>query len=435
MADREIAALAALSSIYANRALCAELLRRFGTLEEAWASAASPDPDRPLPPRLAPRMTSALLEDAAKDLDEAESEGIIAIPFWDPRYPSLLSAIVNPPPLLWCKGDLSVMSIPSVAMVGSRSMSMYGQRVSRGMSSALVDAGFCVVSGLALGIDAECHRAALDRCGKTVAVLGSGLKAVYPAQNQQLADDIAASGCVVSEFPIHSRPQKFHFPRRNRVISGLSIATVVVEAGLRSGALITATWAAEQGREVFAVPGPVDTGSSAGCHQLLREGARIAETVADIESEIATLKSLVSKKPPEGLDTPSLPFPEPAPRPPAAPMPVREPLRVSRRPVETPAASEATREPAPVQKPSPQPAQPVPVAEPQPALPLSSAKEARRKIILDAIGSKGATLDDIEMSTGLGPEVTLPILMELELEGKVSRKPGNMFLAARPKSR
>lgn len=192
----------------------------------------------------------------------------------DPDYPELLREISDPPPALAVRGDASVLARPCVAVVGARAATAYGLRVARGLARDLAAQGFAVVSGLALGIDAAAHEGALEAGGITVAVFASGLDRVHPARHRALAARIvAAGGALLTEFAPGTPPLRGHFPRRNRLISGLARAVVVVEARLRSGSLITARHALEQGREVLAVPGPVDAPTSAGTNELLRHGA------------------------------------------------------------------------------------------------------------------------------------------------------------------
>ncbi len=221
-------------------------------------------------------------EHAVRLLDIAASSGIEALAWSDPRYPRQLAAIDDQPPVVWLKGAPAILSRPSVAIVGSRAASPYAIAVAERLACDISGCGIAVVSGCARGVDAAAHRGALGGEGTTVAVLGSGVDIVYPAEHAVLAASIAKSGAVVSELPPGAPPRRHHFPRRNRLISGLALAVVVVEAGARSGSLITARCAAEQGREVMAVPGNVLNGRSAGGHALIRDGAAIVETADDI---------------------------------------------------------------------------------------------------------------------------------------------------------
>lgn len=208
----------------------------------------------------------------------------------DKHYPPLLRLIPDYPPLLFVKGDISCLKRPMLAIVGSRSSTAYGRSVAYRLSADLADMGLVICSGLASGIDTRAHIAALDTGAATVAVLGNGLNSVYPASNQKLADRIVShypsGGALLAEVPLHAGPVAGHFPQRNRIISGMSLGVCVVEATLRSGSLITARLAQEQNREVFAVPGSVNSPGSRGCHKLLTQGAVLTETAEDVAAQI-----------------------------------------------------------------------------------------------------------------------------------------------------
>lgn len=203
---------------------------------------------------------------------------------WDsPDYPALLSEIEDAPPLLFVAGDPKILEKPQVAMVGSRRASRPGIDTAAAFSRSLASAGFVITSGLALGIDGAAHQAALDVGGQTIGVLGTGLENFYPQRHRALATTMIAQGsAVVSEFPLDAPPQPANFPRRNRIISGLSLGVLVVEAGVASGSLITARLAAEHGREVYAIPGSIHHPGAKGCHQLIRDGATLVETIEHI---------------------------------------------------------------------------------------------------------------------------------------------------------
>ena len=203
----------------------------------------------------------------------------------DPIYPEILSQIYAPPPLLFAKGDISHCHMPTISIVGSRSFTAYGRETAHRLGSDLARAGVTVVSGMAVGIDTHAHRGALEH-GATAAVLGSGLDCPYPPENRTLFEQICERGVVFSEFPLGTSPEAHNFPRRNRIISGLSLGTVVVEAGKQSGALITAQFALDQNRDVFAVPGPIYSGKSRGTNSLLSQGAILVQTTEDILNEI-----------------------------------------------------------------------------------------------------------------------------------------------------
>ena len=212
---------------------------------------------------------------------------VTIVPFTDVRYPARLRMIADPPPFLYVKGEIRAEDDKAVAVVGSRSASDYGRKVTRDLSRGLAALGFTVVSGLARGIDGTAHETALGCGGRTIAVLGSGVDRAYPPEHAALYRRISQNGAVVSELPVGTRPMAFNFPPRNRLISGLSLGVVVVEATEKSGSLITAALAVEQGREVFAVPGEVGSSRSRGAHRLIRQGAKLVETVEDIVEEIA----------------------------------------------------------------------------------------------------------------------------------------------------
>jgi DNA processing protein len=205
------------------------------------------------------------------------------------EYPEMLVQLAGPPLALFVNGDADALHLPSLAIVGSRNPTRGGVRNAVDFARHLSRSGYAIVSGLAQGIDTAAHRGALDAGGKTVAFLGHGIDRVYPAQNYELAHQIAANGALVSEYPLGAPPDKRHFPERNRLISGLALGTLVVEAARRSGSLITARLAAEQGREVFALPGSIHNPLARGCHALIRQGAKLVETAADITSELAPL--------------------------------------------------------------------------------------------------------------------------------------------------
>ena len=232
---------------------------------------------------------SGLRARAARLLDRGTSAGVRALPWTHAAYPRQLAAIDDPPAVLWVRGDPARLSAPAVAIVGSRTGSPYACAVAERLAAGLAEGGVAVISGLARGVDAAAHRGALSAGGPTVAVLGSGVDVVYPPEHASLAEEIVAHGVVASELGPGAPPLPYHFPRRNRILSGLSRAVVVVEATERSGSLITARLAAEQGREVMAVPGNVLSGRSRGAHRLIRDGARIVETAGDILEELGLL--------------------------------------------------------------------------------------------------------------------------------------------------
>ncbi len=222
-----------------------------------------------------------------KDLDWLSSDDQHhIIPLHDTRYPERLKQINDAPPILFVRGDVDYLSRPQLAIVGSRTPSASGLNTARDFSRHLSSAGITITSGLANGIDGACHKGALDGIAGTIALVAHGLDIVYPAAHQQLAQSITQAGAVVSEVPIGTKPARCLFPQRNRIISGLSIGTLVVEAALKSGSLTTARLALEQNKEVFAIPGSIHNPLARGCHQLIRQGAKLVETADDILEEL-----------------------------------------------------------------------------------------------------------------------------------------------------
>jgi DNA processing protein len=226
-----------------------------------------------------------LVERAREERIRAARAGVEVMAWNDPRMPSHLMAISDVPPALWYRGSLDCLHQPAVAIVGSRAASSVALETARRLAADLALRGITVVSGLARGVDSAAHRGALDT-GRTIAVLGCGVDHVYPAEHTELAARIAEKGLVVSEYPPGTPPLPYHFPMRNRLISGLSLAVVVIEASDKSGSLITASCAAEQGRDVMAVPGNVLSGRNRGGHALIRDGAKIVECADDIVAEL-----------------------------------------------------------------------------------------------------------------------------------------------------
>ncbi|MCX7121549.1 MAG: DNA-processing protein DprA [Gammaproteobacteria bacterium] len=218
--------------------------------------------------------------------------------FNDSRYPQLLKEIASAPPILYIHGELAILSQPQIALVGSRNPSHTGLELAEEFAYALSKAGLMITSGLALGIDTASHHGALNANGKTIAVLGSGLLQIYPFRNKKLAMQIADNGCLVSELPLNTTPIPANFPRRNRIISGLSLGTLVVEAALKSGSLITAHLALEQNREVFAIPGSLRNPTSQGCLSLIQQGAKCITSVNDILDEINSFSKNINLGPP-----------------------------------------------------------------------------------------------------------------------------------------
>ncbi len=286
----------------------------------------------------------------------------------DPRYPPLLAQIAQAPLLLFAVGDPDLLRLPQLAMVGARSASAQGTENAQAFAAELARRGFTITSGLALGIDAAAHRGALAADGYTIAVCGNGLDRVYPSRNRELAHAIAERGLLLSEFPIGVAPLPDHFPRRNRIISGLALGTLVVEAARESGSLITARLAVEQGREVFAIPGSIHNPLARGCHALIREGAKLVETVDDILSELAAQL-------------------------PAA----RAAMAAGTKPADGELAA---------------------------AAPVSDPDQAR---VLEALGFETLALDHLVGRLDLPVERVSAALLGLELEGLVAAGPGDVF--------
>ena len=227
-----------------------------------------------------------LPESVKKELDKVHQKGIKILTLTDTDYPALLLEIPDPPPYLYVYGCISATK-KNISIVGSRNATQYGRDTTQRLGRDLASLGMTIVSGMARGIDTAAHEGALMARGKTIAVLGSGLERVYPKENETLFHRIAETGAVISEFPLSAEPEAHHFPMRNRIISGLSLGTVIVEATLRSGSLITARLAAEQNREVFAVPGSINSFKSTGTHTLIKQGAKLVEQAGDIMEEIS----------------------------------------------------------------------------------------------------------------------------------------------------
>mgnify|MGYP001827748359 CR=1 FL=1 len=285
----------------------------------------------------------------------------------DPQYPARLRQLSNPPTALFLHGDADLLSLPQLAIVGSRNPSTGGRRNAHDFAAHLASAGLVISSGLATGIDAAAHQGALDADGLTLAVTGTGLDRVYPAKNRTLAHEIAMSGLLVSEFPVGTPPLPAHFPRRNRILAGLSFGTLVVEAALKSGSLITARLATEAGREVFAIPGSIHNPMARGCHALIRDGAKLVETAEHVFEELAPL-----------LGGAGLSAPGPAP------------------PTAAADAPEAPMDP-------------------------------QHRQLLDAMAFDPVTTDELVERTGFPAAEVSSILLLLELQGHVSSAAGGLF--------
>lgn len=273
-----------------------ELLNHFGSLEALFESA------RGQLARLladAPQALAALRAEPdekqlATDLAWFNEPRRQLLTWFDEDYPRLLREIPDPPVALFVIGERAVLSLPQLAVVGSRNATAAGRENARAFAHELAQAGLVITSGMALGVDAAAHRGALESGAATIAVMGTGLDRVYPARHRELAHAIAQQGALLSEFPLGTAPRPENFPIRNRIVSGLALGVLVVEAAERSGALITARLGSEQGREVFAIPGSIHSPLSRGCHRLIRQGAKLVETARDVLEELGPLASVVT---------------------------------------------------------------------------------------------------------------------------------------------
>ena len=323
-------------------------LARFGIGERAAAALRNPDP-----------------AGLAADERWLASPGRRLVNWGSPDYPALLVDLPDPPAVLYVDGDAAVLGLPQLAVVGSRNPTALGRDTATQFARHLAASGLAITSGLALGIDAAAHRGALEAGGSTVAVLGCGLDRVYPPEHEGLARSIAAQGALVSELPVGTPPLKQHFPRRNRLIAGLSVGTLVVEAAVGSGSLITARLAAEQGREVFAIPGSIHNPMARGCHRLIRQGAKLVETADDVFAELGALLGSLA-----------------------------------------PSASAET---------------------PEKQVDSVPALDNEYEILLDALGFGPASVDALVARTGLDAGAVASMLLILELEGRIAQQPGGLY--------
>lgn len=329
-----------------------------------------------------------------RELELIEEYGCQVLTLYDTAYPALLKEIDTPPIVIYIRGELTSEDSLSLALVGSRDAKDYGRKASYRLSYQLAQRGLTIVSGLAKGIDTAAHRGALESGGRTVAVMGSGLSFVYPAANTDLAEKITASGALISEFPMETTPKPNNFPRRNRIISGLTLGTVVVEASNRSGALITARLAGEQGREVFAVPGEIFSELSTGTHRLINDGAKLVNTVDDLLNELPRhavnqIQSAASASPMSNVET------EPSPE-----APIVEKRTAAQPSIEVEQPSQVT---------------PPPDLTPD------------EKTVFDAIEDPSSHIDTIVRATQLPIGQVSSVLLMLELKGIVQQLPGKQF--------
>lgn len=291
------------------------LLEAFGHVDRLWAASAQQFQHiEGITLQLAKQLVAACADEERlrRELALAERHGVTVVTLEDAEYPTRLRTIPDPPLALYVRGTLEGLEEAAVAIVGSRHASLYGMQCAERLGSDLASRGVAIISGLARGIDSAAHRGALKASGRTFAVLGSGLARIYPPEHEALAMDVAQHGALLSEYPLETPPLPHHFPRRNRLISGLSLGVVIVEAAKRSGALITADCALEQGRDVFAIPGPITTVTSQGTHELLKQGARLVTSVEDIldELQLHVPAGREDKAAQAAIDTEWLPVPE-----------------------------------------------------------------------------------------------------------------------------
>ncbi len=260
-----------------------QLIQAFGSAEQAWRASSLELQMHGLPARLCERLETVRSSNVLdRYWEHLQEQGIQVLTWEDAEYPSRLREIDQPPPVLYVRGQLLPEDEFAVAVVGTRRITPYGRQVTEEISSFLAAQGLTIVSGLARGVDGVAHQAALRAGGRTIAVLGSGVDQVYPPEHQALAEQIIEHGALVSDYPVGTPPDATNFPPRNRIISGLSQAVIVTEAGENSGALLTAGFAANQGREVFAVPGSIFASQSRGCNRLIQQGAQILLDASDL---------------------------------------------------------------------------------------------------------------------------------------------------------
>ena len=355
------------------------------------------------------------LETAEAELAAAQACGAFPLCLGDPRYPAPLAAIPDAPPLLWARGNAAALALPAVAIVGARNASSLGQRMARALAEGLGRQGYCVVSGLARGIDAAAHGAARDT--GTVAVLAGGVDRIYPAENAALAQALLDRGLLLSEQPMGLDAQARHFPRRNRLISGLSLGVVVVEAAPRSGSLITVRDALEQGREVMAVPGHPFDGRAGGCNSLIRDGATLVRDAADVVSALGRGQE---RHPTTAAAQPVLPHIAAAPAP--------DPPRPDRAKGQTPQLQARRAPPSTAQPGTRAPGQAMPradsardsVSHPDTPPPSLAGR------ILDRLGPSPVTEDQLIRDLALPAGVVAQHLLLMELDGHVIRQPGGM---------
>jgi DNA processing protein len=310
-------------------------------------------------------LSRSLKSPSARERAWAEGANHHLVPFTDPRYPASLCVLIPKPIALYVAGNAQILNDPQLAIVGSRNPTPAGRDIAFEFAESLASLGLGITSGLAEGIDSAAHRGALAAQGNTIAVLGSGLDIIYPGHNRGLSEEISFRGALISEFPLGTPPRRQNFPQRNRIIAAMSLGTLVVEAARRSGSLITARLAGDHNRELFAVPGSIHNPLSRGCHELIRQGAKLTETVADILSELNFSDFFHRAR----------------------------------------LASEGLRRPPGIE----------------------AGMDKAHKILLDALGFDPADLDVLVVRTGFKPEAVSSMMLILELEGHVQAAPGGRY--------
>ncbi len=336
-------------------------------------------PEWKLPAKTIQALRDPKIQSIARDMDWLQQPNNHLIPRSDPLYPPLLEEIPQPPPALFVHGQAETLVQPQLAIVGSRHATGGAIRNTREFAAQLAAGGLTITSGMALGVDGASHQAALEAGGTTIAVTGTGLDIVYPAAHRQLAHHIAKSGALVSEFPLGTPAAASHFPRRNRLIAGLSLGTLVCEAGLKSGSLITARLTMEMNRPLMAIPGSIHNPLARGCHQLIKQGARLVESPMEVLEELQSMSERLAADLKKRLD------------------PVAE-----------------------------KPQKSAPVLDSPARLAYSAASPAHRKI-LESIGFDPTPIDQIISKSGLTANEVSSILLLLELEGMVESLPGAQY--------
>jgi DNA processing protein len=345
----------------------AELVEHFGSTDAVVHSSISALRKAGVTDKAAKRLKNPDEESIEKALEWLDEPQHHIVHFGSPNYPELLRQIPDAPTILYINGQLESLHLPALAIVGSRNPTRGGSQNAHDFAAHLGEAGFSILSGLAQGIDTAAHEGAMAAGATTIAFLGHGIDRVYPAENRELAHRIAIKGALISEYPLGASPRKEHFPERNRLISGCSLGTLVVEAARRSGSLITARLASEQGREIFAIPGSIHNTLSRGCHQLIRQGAKLVESAEDIVSELGPMVEFLSEQ-----------------------------LMQNDHNAET-------------------------------ATDFSGDRDDDYKLLIEALGHDPATVDEIVSKSGLTIDQVSSMLLILELEGKIEALHGGQY--------